>query len=162
MKNNKAFTLIEMLISLVVAAILVLTCGVMASIGNANYVKVIREGQMHADIAYGFRLLENYVRESQNIKPPETVGGAWVGARLVVDGGAFGLYQLPGNPNIDFVHVPDISDETVRDVLISVPDPGMTFFPEYSITTNSVEVELTGVKYKIPFAYATIIARRVE
>jgi len=173
MKNQKAYTLCEMLISLVMTSILVLSMWSISSIGTNSQKRVAAEAQVLNDIHYGFKFLQNRVREASALYP-EAATGSWVSQKLIVDHHAFGLFQ--NDDTTDFVYLPDKDDETNREVIFSVPSTGnvtLNFYkpPESAGSVwpaaqdgdelNVVRAELVGEKQRIPFEMLTTIMRRI-
>ena len=142
MKNQKGFSLVEMLVSLIMAAILILTVGVISTIANSSFSRLNKEQQIYNDISYGFKLLQYKVRASSSIAEGNR-SAPWVsGEHFLVDTGAFGLYQTNATTT-DFVY----DNGAQRETIFSVPQPGnITLSFPVAITSQSVTVRLVGKK----------------
>ena len=170
MKNIKGFTLIEMQVSLVIASILVLAIGVVAGMSTRSYNKLQKEAQIFNDITYGFKLMENRVRRCRlplQIEHPDNLLTGWItGERLIVGNEAFGLFSEKGGSTIDWVHLPDKNQESIRDIIMTFPthiEPGeVGQLLSMTCDAQKVEVRLKGKKEGVPFNLAANIKRRVE
>ena len=142
MKNQKGFSLVEMLVSLIMAAILILTVGVISTIANSSFSRLNKEQQIYNDISYGFKLLQYKVRASSSIAAGNR-SAPWVsGQHFLVDNGAFGLYQTSA-ATTDFVYDNGVQRETI----FSVPQPGtVTLSCPVPVASQSVTVHLVGKK----------------
>jgi len=173
MRNTKAYTLVEMLISLVLGAILVLSMGAISSISNNSYRKVMAQAQVFNDIHYGIKFLQSHVRKASALYT-ETGNGSWVSQKLIVDHEAFGLFQ--NGAQVDFVYLPDKDDENQREIIFSVSSPGnvtLDFYKPPAVVggawpdvvvgdeLEAIKAQLQGHKDRIPFDAATIIMRRI-
>ena len=160
MKNRNGFSLVELLISLIIASILVLMVGVLSSIANSSFNKISSEQQTYNDISYGFKLLQNRVRASSTLSIA-AASGSWVSQRVSVSAGSFGIYRnTTSNPATrEFSY----DDGTTREVILSVPDPNnSSTVLDLTATqnTNAVTVTITGTKNKIPFNIQSTVTRR--
>ena len=182
MKNKNAFSLIEMQVSLVVAAILVLTIGAISSISLSSHNRMRKEAELYADIFYGFKLIQNRVRESSVGVSIVGQSNPWTGSRLVINNStgtndeAFGLCQYNSsgsNPlcvtsgsNIALVHWPNYTASTTvnaGEVIFSTPFSGSNLALTFSTPdANTIIVNLSGTKDNIPFNLSTTIKRRIE
>jgi hypothetical protein len=70
------------------------------------------------------------------------------------------IYHNITTKSNDFVYVPDVMDETIRDVIMSIPDsePVPIFVP--NSVGNSITVQIQGEKGGVPFKMSTTILRR--
>ena len=179
-QDKKAFSLIEMQISLVAAAILILTIGVLSSIGTSTYAGLTKEAEVFNDLSYGFKLMQNRGRSSNISYMCPT--GQWTSGIVVVNAGAesFGIFRnmLNNPPTREFSYL----NGTTREVILSVPDPrnspdvlnitapdtctdppsgylmcGTTNNPVYAIN-----VRISGIKDKVPFSMCSTILRRAQ
>ena len=161
MRNEKGFSLVELLVSIIVAAILILTTGVLSSIANRSYYKFNSEQQIYNDISYGFKLMQNKVRSAASMSKITTKPNPpWVnGEQLVIGTAAFGLYQAAGGTKRDFAYSANGTAET--EAIFSVPDANLTLTID-SISAKSVTITLSGKKDTIPFTIKNTIMRRSQ
>ena len=162
MKNKNGFSLVELLISIVIASILILTVGVLSSIANSSFNKINNVQLIYNDISYGFKLLQNKVRTSPTISVT-AVSGSWVSPRVTVDAGNFGIYRNTTNnpPTREFSYDNGIT----REVILSVSDPNnsstiLDLTATLSATLKATTVTITGIKNNIPFDIQTTIWKR--
>ena len=153
-KDKRAFSLTEMLVSIVVAAILVLTIGVISRISTGTYASLTKEAQVYNDISYGFKLMQNKVRGSGNHIIIKSVSGSWVSSRLEVGKHTFGIFQNGSNREFSY------DDGLKREVIFSVQSSGVLNLTFSSVTNDTATVRLDGEKDKIKFDMSTIILRR--
>lgn len=152
LKTNTGFTLVDMIIAMMIAAVVVLTAGTISSISVRSHTKNFEEGQIYTEISYGFKQMQKYIRERGAII--DTPGGSWVGERFVINtenilvNQAFGLYQ--NGSNVELVYVPDITDETTRDVIFSTPASGNVSL-DLTKSTDEYTVQISGDKSGIPY-----------
>ena len=166
MRNKNGFSLTELLVSIVVASILILTIGVLSSIANGSFNKISSEQQTYNDISYGFKLMQNRVRIASSMSKTTTKPNPpWVNSEeLVVDNVAFGLYQASGGTKRDFVYLADKNDETNRETIFTVPDANLSWTltcnPSSCSSPKSITLILTGKKDNIPFDMETTVMKR--
>jgi len=178
MKNNKALSIVELLVSLVVASILILMIGILSGVGNTGYVKVINTESIYNDISYAFKLMENRVRSSESMtiqtnpsNPPWKSNRLLVKHEKVAGGiatltqGAFGLYQANGSAAKSLLYVPDTAlfdpnDLNTFETILSISSTQILNLTFSDVTANSATVKLDGVKNKIPFAVSNVVLRR--
>ena len=181
MRNKKGITLVELLVSMIVASILILTVGVLSSTANRSFKKLTSKQQIYNDISYGFKLTQNKVRASSGIgKVLKPNGTPWRSDKLVIGISEFGIYR--NGTSRDFVFIPDLSSETTQEKILSVPDSNdsdsnlvmsincdctraspTTYNCSNSsctVTPKSVTLVLTGTKDNIPFDMETTILKR--
>ncbi len=159
MKKKKGFTYTELLISIVLSSFVVLSIGAASTIGRRSYEKVVEETKIYSDIAYGFKLLQNRIRQADSLTT-QPAAGAWVSATLIVNNRwVFGLYRAEGSPTIDFVYLNDKNDETAREVIFSVAETSPVSFTA-TVSSKAATVRLNGEKKKIRFDISTTVIRR--
>jgi len=90
--DSGGFSLIEMLVSIVVASIMMLTIGVLSTIANSSFNKLIRIQKLYDDISIGLKYAQNRVRASDSILIT-SLGNPWVGEQIQVTGTINGLSQ---------------------------------------------------------------------
>ena len=159
-KNNRAFSLVEMLISIVVAAVLVLTIGVISSLSTSTYASLTNEAKAYNDITYGFKLMQNRVRASSSLGLT-AASGSWVSQRVAVSAGSFGIYR-------DTTHSPatrefSFDNGVTREIIFSQPDPAnssavlnLTATPG----TNSVTVTISWTQNNVLKNMSTVMLKR--
>lgn len=154
--HKKGFTLVEMLVSLVVAGILILSVGVIASVSNNSFIKLNNKQQIYNDIAYGFKLLQYKVRGSTSIAIGNQTDPWISGQHFLVGSDIFGLYQT-NQTTTDLIY----HNGSKKEIIFSVPQPGIVnlSFPG-GISGQSVTVKISGTKNRIPFDLETTIFRR--
>ncbi len=158
--NIKGFTFVEMLVSLMVSAVVVLTIGSISGICRNSELKTRSESQIFDDIAYGFKLLQNRVHEGKSLEE-ETLGGHWLGNQLVIDHDkVFGVFQDDGSAVRELVYLPDKSDETARQVIIGFSASDSVTLDVAKNGSKSVSVSVSGEKGNIPFSSSTDVMRR--
>ncbi|HEY7710609.1 MAG TPA: prepilin-type N-terminal cleavage/methylation domain-containing protein [Candidatus Entotheonella sp.] len=81
--HQNAFTLVELLISMIVASILMLTIGVLSVIASSSFTRLNREQAIYNDIAYGIKLMQHRIRSAVGITP-QSVGNPWLGRQIEV------------------------------------------------------------------------------
>lgn len=121
--------------------------------------------EIYTDISYGFKMIQKNVREMVIAQPPLVPTGLWITQRLYIDNqgpldSVFGLYQNGATNSVDFVFVPDQSDETVREVLLSIPNSATAPALIIALNGNAYTVQITGVKNTVPFDMSTVILKR--
>jgi hypothetical protein len=156
--RKKGYTYTEMLISLAISSFVVLSIGAASNIGRRSYGKVVEETKVYTDISYGFKLMQNRIRQAKNLST-QAASGVWVSNKLIVNDGAFGLYRAAGSLTIDFVYLADKDNENVREVIFSVAASASVNFT-VNISGKAVTIRLYGEKKNIPFDVSTTVVRR--
>ena len=158
--NKKAFTLVEMLISLVVVSILILSIGVISSLGVSSYNQAQKQAFLYEDLSFGFKLIQNRARSSKTISQAPWDDPHGMYNKLIVDDEAFGVYHNVEYGKKELVYLED-NKEDEREVMISLSDGDpINFFA--TILTNSVTFNLEGTRDRIPFRYSSTILRRAK
>jgi prepilin-type N-terminal cleavage/methylation domain-containing protein len=187
MRNNKGFSLVEMLVALIVAAIMILMIGVLSNIGQKEYKKVYEKQAIYNDISYGFKLIENRVRDSDSMTFSVATAPSWggnppwiksaddatttptsLGGRLIVRHtetsvieSAFCLYQENGSTSKNLVYVPDISAPTIFDRILTVDTTTDTLNLTFrNSSSSSITVRINGTKNNISFDISNVVLRR--
>lgn len=83
MTSHKAFTLIELLVGIVVGLIIILTIGAISQISLSSHTKRIQQTNIEKDIVYGFRLIQDRVRNSDACEK-KSPAGTWLSDQLRV------------------------------------------------------------------------------
>lgn len=166
MKNRNGFSLIELLISLIVAAIIVLTAGTLSDIGLITFNKQSSKQAVYNDLSYGLKLIRNRFRnaDSSSVKKNTAASSSWLNnTRLEINNEAFGIYKPNNSTQRDFVYLKDKSDESKREVILSVPEGDLDWTISCDTvcpSPDAVTIVLKGTKNKNPFHMETTIARR--
>ena len=173
MKNNRAFSIVELLVGIIVSSILILTIGVISSMGNAGHTKALNTQVLYNDISYGFKLIKNKVRSSDSIAvnatptdPPWKSSVLLVNHQQVVGGvatvvqGAFGVYQAASSTTQAFVYMPDVSVPATFESILSLSTTETLNLIFTSVTASSLTMQLNGQKDNIPFDVTNVVLRR--
>ena len=167
MMNKRAFTLVEMMVAMVVAAILMIVVGKISDIATKSSTSLRQKAEMFSEIMYAYKYMQKYVREA-DLCTPVGQSGSWIGSRLECSSSltgadsAFGIWNNAGTRQ--FVYVPDKNNTNVRDVLFEVkitgglPTNAFTFTP--TLNSGMVNVRIAGNKDKIPFDITSSIKKR--
>ena len=163
-QNSSGASLVELLVAIIITSVLALSVGVISMISIRSSAKYKSEMEIFSDIAYGFKLMQKHVRGMEIAREPVAPSGSWASDRLYIDNktghdSIFGLYQNALTNSVDFVFVPDQSDETVREVILSVPNPAMISLT-LARSGNKYQVQIKGEKDKVPFDLSTVILQR--
>lgn len=163
MKKDNAFTLVEMMITLVITTFLILAIVTSVNIGNRYYGKLCQETGIYNDIAYGLKLIANRVHTAQ-VFSISTGTSPWSGQCLVVGNEKFGVYN--SGASIDFVYLPNKNDESKREVILSVAlneslNLNFTDADYPTLKGSAVKIKVSGTKYNIPFNFSETATRRV-
>ena len=163
-KCKSGFSLAELLVAMIISVVLALTVGVISTISLKADKKYRDEIQVHTDAAYGFKLIRKYVRESSDFSIDTSPPGPWVSDRVKLDitgfeetDRAFGLYQ--NGTNVDFVFLPDETDETNREIILSVPT-GNISLNVTNPAANSITLDLQVTKDGYTYNISTTAMRR--
>ena len=172
-KKNNAYSMVEMLITLVILGIMILTVGAISQVSQSSHYKQRLELDAINDVNYGFKLITYDIRSASSISPLVAQTGNWRGNHIeLVNGGltvAFGVYRT--NNVRDFVFIPDmtkdITNSNNRSIILSVPDTAdsstnLSFVPTYDAVNspNKMIVEVSGTKDKLPFDLKATILKR--
>jgi prepilin-type N-terminal cleavage/methylation domain-containing protein len=126
--NKNGFSLAEMLISIVVASVLILMVGILATAAGTSFNRVNKQQQIFNDISYGFKLVQNKVRVSTGIsKVAKPASTPWRSDKLVIGSAGFGIYRNTRNGGInyrDFAYIPNLAVETTQEHILSIRDDG--------------------------------------
>ena len=83
MMNKKAFTLTEMLVAMIVAAILMLTVAKMSDLALESSAKLRKEAELFSEIMYAYKNLQKHIRIMSEEIARLKVSTAMAGIRLV-------------------------------------------------------------------------------
>ncbi len=157
--NQRGFTLVELLSGLVIGLIVILTLGIISTISQRSYQKILRESNLYSDVAYGFKMMQNRVRTASSTSI-STPGGVWQGDRLNISGQAFGICQADASATQNFVYMSTADANcTNPEVILSVASTdtlGLTF----ATAGTSITARISGSKSNMPFDMSTTIDRR--
>ncbi|MCK4882973.1 MAG: prepilin-type N-terminal cleavage/methylation domain-containing protein [Candidatus Omnitrophica bacterium] len=159
--SRSGLSLIELLVAMLIAAILLLTVGVLSRISIVTQRRSFNEMQIQADISYGFKFMRNRIREYGF--GTDTPGSPWLSDRILVNGGAFGIYQKTNTK--DFVYALDAGnpDPDVMKVILSVPNAGELNLdlPLSDLAPpRTITVQIDGEKNNIPFDMVMTVTKR--
>ena len=165
-RDKNGFSLIELLISIIVASIIILAAGALSHMSLKSYYKSLSKQETYNDLSYGLKLMRGKFRnaEASAVRKNISASNIWVGKTLLEIGNtAFGIYQANNSAQREFVFLADKSNENKREVLLTAPEGDLnwtiTCDPSCS-GPNTITVVLTGKKKKNPFHMETTIARR--
>ncbi|HLF17744.1 MAG TPA: type II secretion system protein [Candidatus Omnitrophota bacterium] len=159
LKTNKAVTLVEMIVTLVIGTLLIFILGSFIGLSSRSYSSTVRESSVNSSLMYGLKLIQNRVHKSKFLEE-QAVAGQWLSEQLICNNEfAFGIYQASGSATKDFVYLPDINDETNRQVILAVP---LADTLDFSVTINGRAVTITvwGTKGDVPFNLTSTVLRR--
>jgi len=152
--NNKGITLVELLVSIIASAILMLTIGVLSELAVASSRELRLEADIFNDIMYGTKILQKKVRESANCIPV-TPGGLWIGERLDCGIEAIGVYNNSGA--YELVYMQDKTG-TAREPILLVSDTNLGI--NFTLNSDAITVRITGSKDNIPFDIVSTVTTR--
>ena len=173
MMNKRAFTLVEMLVSMVVAAILMVIVGKLSDIAMSSSRRLRKESEMFSEIMYAFKKIQKYVREEPDIcdkvSPPGSTGSnSWNGNILecppnqpTQSGVAFGVWTGTANRR-QLVYLKNKNSTATREVLFEIPTTGtnsLTMTATLSVS-GTMGVGIQGEKDKIKFKLKSTITGR--
>lgn len=149
MRNKSGFSLVELLVSIIVASILILTISVLSGTANSSFNKLNSEQQIYNDISYGFKLLQNKVRVASSIAVGDRLSPWISGQHFLIDSGVFGLCQYSfsaGQCQAGGTQTALVYDDGVKqDTILRVPSSGTIAltFPA-ALTSTSVTISISG------------------
>lgn len=161
MKNKNAFTMVELLVSIVVASILILSIGVLSQLSLQSHQKLRKEADLFGEIAYGFKLMHNKAHSSVSLVR-NLMGGTWTSDQISVDEGTFGLQDNLNNSNLtDFVF---LQSGGTRDIILTAPkSPSpINFLLSNYVVNKTIKIELNRTNDKSPFKFETTLLRRIQ
>jgi prepilin-type N-terminal cleavage/methylation domain-containing protein len=180
MTNKHGFTLVEMLISLLVAAILVIVIGKLSDLAMSSSAKTRKQLEVYNEIMDGYKIMQKHIREASSCGSVTPGSGTWVGNIIEcppnqpgVNGVAFGVWFDSGLSMRQLVFLKDKNDNTDREVLLEVPMTSA--FPNNSLTLTGtlssgvMNVTISGEKavtsrnnaiFATPFSFTTKVKGR--
>ena len=157
MRKEIGHTLVELLFVMVIGLIMIIAAGAITGIGKKAHNRIMGESNIYNDIAYSFKLIQRRVHGTGILATVTPVDNSWVGKRLVTGSEAFGVYTHAGGH--DFVHLPNKYNLDDRRVLLSVPVED-SLNAVYNVTSDVVDINLSGTRNKIPFNMTAKIKSR--
>ena len=155
LKSSKGFSLTELLISLIITFILILTIGVISNIALASFNRLSSKQQTYNDISYAFKRIQFKVRNASFIATGNKAS-PWVSnEHFLIDGDTFGLYQTSATVR-DLIY----DDGVTKEKILTVAQPGLINLALNNITSSSVTLTISGTKDKTDFNLQTTILRR--
>ncbi|KPK96718.1 MAG: hypothetical protein AMJ95_12665 [Omnitrophica WOR_2 bacterium SM23_72] len=154
-KKNRAFTIVEMMVTLIISVISLFAILSIFDIGQNSYNKLKNESQVQADAFFAFELIKNFVRRTYgSITIENWSNPPWKSQVLVIENNAFGLYQSASNHPMRFVYrYPD----GAMDVLLDNLSSGNLVFTQAG---NLVNAQFSGKKGKESFYINTSAVKR--
>jgi len=153
MRYTQGITIVELLVVLVIAAVMLLGVNAFSNIGNQSYQTLLEEASVYNDISYAFKLMQSRVHSVHRSKIQSS------GSELITENEKFGTYTHSGGR--DLVYYPNRYDESINQVIFSVPDTGtLNFAYNINAIAGDVEVTLEGTKGEVPFDISTKIKSR--
>ncbi len=159
MNNQKAVTIIEMLVTLVVASFIMLNIGATLGLCNKYHASLFNQTGIQNDIFYGIKLMQNRIRKSESVTQ-QTASGYWLSSKLICNNRyAFGVYQPSGSTTKSLVYLPDKNDETQRTNIFTVKASDSLAF-DIIIGGRLVTIRIYGSRNGTPFDITSDILRR--
>jgi prepilin-type N-terminal cleavage/methylation domain-containing protein len=143
--KSKGFSLVELIISLVVASVLILMVGIISNIAFTSHEDLRKEAQVYDDLEFGVELIKASVRKASSISVVSTwTNPPYKGSVLIVDNCAFAVYQPQGSTTRDLIYIPNVSQPNTRQTIINkatslafTPIGGDSKFTFSTTTTDS-------------------------
>ncbi len=170
LKTKKGFSLIELQVTIIIAAILILIIGVISDASLGSYNKIKKEGEVFSDIYYGFKLLQNRVHAANNVTSG-TLSSPWIttnNVKIIINNTErYGLYQPAGTTTIELVRFASAAAELTpssRETILSIPINATWANPTLALTQsgNSYTITLTGTKDNVPFNLSSTSTKRIQ
>ena len=162
MMNDKAFTMVEMLVALIIALILILAMGVISSTGLSSNRKQRVALDTYSDIHYGFKLMENKIRSATS-----TV--SWASNQLTmsnVDNSGVtytSIFKVQANgANKDLVYLSDYVNNALDKSEVIYAGTDASLVMTVNVVGSKITVHLSGTKEKFKFNLADTITRRAQ
>ena len=155
----------ELLVSILIASVLILTIGVMTTVANNSFKKANFRQSVYNDLSFGFKLLQAKVRVANSIatgnKPAPWISGQHF---LINTNATFGLCQYSfstdqcqsGGSETALVYTDGANQETI----LRVPAPGTITVSFPALTTTAVTISVSGAKNGVSFSMQTTATRR--
>jgi len=163
MTKNSGFSLVEMQVALIAAAIMALAIGAVTSTGIDLFNKSRQEASSFDDMSYSFRMIQGEVRKSSSISSATCSGTDWVAGSSclnVVFGattGVFGVKQV-GSSERRFVYSVSGADQIL--FRMTTEDNNLAFSIP-SLSANQVTVTLGWRVNKQDYSVAHTVTRRL-
>lgn len=162
MNKNKAFTLTELVIGLMIGVFILLAVGAISQVGPESYEKLRGESQVYNDIMYGFDLIKSKVHSAKVVGLENWHRAEWPEDMLVLDDSAFGIYVPKKSTERQFVYLKDkdnINTEEDQDKILIGADINTLAFT-LDQTQRNITVRITGNKGKVGFDLTTAASKR--
>jgi prepilin-type N-terminal cleavage/methylation domain-containing protein len=151
--KSRAFTLVELLVSITISAILILMIVHISSIAFASHSKMRRDSQVYAEVFSVFSFVEHALRNTYS------VGVDLTGNRLTADGKTF--YASAGSFIFQEGGVDNHLIDGVNGLNFAFAcDPVSGIWGTCSPASSIFRVSLSGTKDNQPFDISTDIVRR--
>lgn len=175
-KSLLGFSLVELLITMIISTIVLLSIGMISTISNSSYNKVRHEADIYNDISHGLKFIQNKVHSAQSVSRKDPTGN-WKSEYLLIDNTtAVGVYPCQSNcetaSELHLAYFPDTTNTNVREILLKITnvltndidDPVERDVILLDITSSSgfFTLTLSGRKSKVPFNIQTKILKRVK
>ena len=132
---KKGLTLVELLITIIIASILILLVGVIATTAMNSFEGARREDQVYVDAFSGMDLMQSRIRRAASTDISVVNGSTYnlIGRALIVGSSVFGL--LPGTEagTVDFVFIPNITNPADMQLILTdahAADTTLIFTPD--------------------------------
>ena len=136
---KKGLTLVELLITIIIASILILMIGVIATTAMNSFEGARREDQVYVDAFSGMDLMQSRIRRAAStdisVVSGSTINASLVGRALIVGSSAFGLLPEIGGQTVTFVFIPNIANPSIDNMQLILTgahaaDTALTFIPD--------------------------------
>ncbi len=142
---RKGFTIIELLITMVISSVLLLTLGGIARIALSSHDRLWQEAKVVNDTAYCLDLLRHSLRGARNVTL-DAGNGILTADNLI--------FKIDGS---DLVFI-DTDNSNQRNVILKDAD-SLAFSPVY-VSAGYYRIDLSGEKNNFNFDYSINIQRR--
>ena len=157
MKKNRAFTLTELIVGVVIGSIFMLAVGTISGIGQSSFENIKRESQVYGDMFNGLELMKNTIHKASSVSVNNWSNPPWIRPVLVADNSAFGLYKPADSPTVDLVYLKDKNNTSARDIILYKANSLDWTFSENG---KLITVEIQGQKDTEDFDLSTSILKR--
>jgi prepilin-type N-terminal cleavage/methylation domain-containing protein len=150
-KRIKAFTLAELLVTMIISAVLILMVGSLSQIAFSSQDQIRKERDVYSDLFDGLSRISYLAHKASTLDKvsanawSKPSGVSWNSDILIVGNSAFGFYR-PVNQKIKFVFIPDKTNHAgIENILENIDT---TILPSFVITLSgkSVSIDIQGRK----------------